>query len=80
MILEPMGPVNNQETLYGLRFSLTAWRIDIEYAFHEDRGFFLWDAKKTNRKCVTTLFHGEFILLQVEQLNPMRKSLIWPPM
>jgi hypothetical protein len=37
-----------------LRFSLTAWRVDIEYAFHEDRGFFLWDAKnKQEMRCAT---------------------------
>jgi hypothetical protein len=46
MILEPMGPVNNHDqTLYRLRYSLTAWRIASEYAFHEDRGFFFWMRK-----------------------------------
>jgi hypothetical protein len=66
MILELMVPVNNHEqTLYGLRYSLTAWRIGSEYAFHEDRGFFFWDGK-TNRQCVAPRFQGEFFLLQVE--------------
>jgi hypothetical protein len=37
-----------------LRFSLTAWRIGFEYAFYEDRGFFLWDAKnKQEMRCAT---------------------------
>ena len=55
MILELMSQVNNHEqTLYGLRYSLTAWRIGSEYAFHEDRGFFFWDAKnKQAMRCAT---------------------------
>lgn len=46
IIFESMGPVNNHEqTLYGLRYALTAWRIGDADAFHEDRGYWLWDAK-----------------------------------
>jgi hypothetical protein len=37
-----------------LRYSLTAWRIGFEYAFYEDRVFFLWDAKnKQAMRCAT---------------------------
>ena len=57
MIFEPMGPVNNQEQiLYGLRYSLTAWRIGSESAFQEDRGYWLWDAKnKQAMRCAIVL-------------------------
>ena len=59
MILELMGQVNNHEqTLYGLRYSLTAWRIGSEYAFHEDRGFFFWDAKNKQAMCCATVLRG----------------------
>jgi len=63
MILELMSQVNNHEqTLYGLRYSLTAWRIGSEYAFHEDRGFFFWDAKnKQAMRCATTPRRNSFI-------------------
>jgi hypothetical protein len=47
IVFEPMGPVDNHEqTLYGLRYSLTAWRLGEESPFHEDRGYWLWDAKE----------------------------------
>lgn len=43
--LEPFGPADNHEqSLYGLRYALTAWRLGSPDPFHEDRGFFLWDA------------------------------------
>ncbi len=42
----PFGPVNNHEQeLYGLKYSTMAWRTTEEAAFHEDTGFWLWDAK-----------------------------------
>lgn len=44
---EPFGPVNNHEqTLYGLRYSTTAWRIGDEDPFHEELGYWLWDARE----------------------------------
>jgi hypothetical protein len=56
-----MDPVNNHEqTLYGLRYSLTAWRIGSEYAFHEDRGFFFWDAKKQTGNALRQGSTGNF--------------------
>ena len=43
--LEPIGEVNNHEqTLYGLRYSTTAWRIGEDSSFHEEVGYWLWDA------------------------------------
>jgi hypothetical protein len=55
MIFTPMGAVNNHEQeMYGLRYSTTAWRIGEENAFHEDMGYWLWDAKnKQVIKCFT---------------------------
>ncbi len=42
---EPVGPVNNgPQQLFGLRYSMTAWRIGEENAFHEETGYWLWDA------------------------------------
>jgi hypothetical protein len=44
-LFEPLGPVNNgPQELYGLRYSMTAWRIGGEDAFHEETGYWLWDA------------------------------------
>ena len=63
MILEPIGPVkNHKQTLYGLRYSLTAQLIGSEYTFQEDRSFFFWDAKnKQAMRCATTLWGNSFI-------------------
>ena len=42
---EPTGEVNNHEqTLYGLRYATTAWRISDQEQFHEEVGYWLWDA------------------------------------
>lgn len=41
----PVGPVNNgPQQLYGLRYSMTAWRIGEADGFHEETGYWLWDA------------------------------------
>lgn len=46
MTFVPFGPVNNHEqTLYGLRYSTTAIRLGEETAFHEELGYWLWDAR-----------------------------------
>ncbi len=46
MVFEPVGPVNNHEQcLYGLRYSTMAWRIGEDASFHEDMGYWLWDAR-----------------------------------
>jgi len=45
IVFAPLGPVNNgPQQLYGLRYSMTAWRLDEEDAFHEEVGYWLWDA------------------------------------
>ncbi|MBL4763056.1 MAG: FABP family protein [Gammaproteobacteria bacterium] len=41
---EPLGPVRNgPQELYGLRYSMTAWRLGEDDAFHEELGYWLWD-------------------------------------
>ena len=46
MAFVPMGPVNNHEQeLYGLRYATTAFRLGEVDAFHEELGYWLWDAK-----------------------------------
>ncbi len=45
VVFEPLGPVNNgPQRLYGLRYSMTAWRLGEADAFHEELGYWLWDA------------------------------------
>jgi len=45
ILFEPLGPVNNgPQKLYGLRYSMTAWRIGEDDGFHEEVGYWLWDA------------------------------------
>ena len=42
----PIGPVNNgPQKLYGLRYSMTAWPLDSDEAFHEELGYWLWDSE-----------------------------------
>ncbi len=46
MTFEPLGPVNNHEqVLYGLRYATTAWPVGSDSPFHEELGYWLWDAK-----------------------------------
>ena len=53
LVLDPFGPVNNHaQTLYGLRYSTTAWRLEAENPFHEELGYWLWDpAEKQVMRC-----------------------------
>ena len=45
VVLEPIGLVENHEqSLYGLRYSKMAWRLGAEDPFHEEVGYWLWDA------------------------------------
>jgi len=44
IVFEPLGPVRNgPQELYGLRYSMTAWRMGEKDAFHEELGYWLWD-------------------------------------
>jgi len=46
IVLDPIGLVENHEqSLYGLRYAKTAWRIGVEDSFHEEVGYWLWDAR-----------------------------------
>ena len=45
LTFEPFGPVRNHEQhLYGLRYATVAWRLGDAGAFHEETGYWLWDA------------------------------------
>lgn len=45
IVFEPTGRVDNHEqTLYGLRYSTKAWRIGSPDPFHEELGYWMWDA------------------------------------
>ncbi len=45
MVFEPTGRVDNHEqVLYGLRYSTKAWRLGSPDPFHEEVGYWLWDA------------------------------------
>jgi len=45
LVFEPMGPVNNGvQELYGLRYSTTAWPLECDDPFHEELGYWMWDA------------------------------------
>lgn len=46
LVFEPIGPTQNHEqVLYGLRYSTMAWRLGEEAPFHEELGYWSWDAK-----------------------------------
>jgi hypothetical protein len=45
LTLDPLGPVKNgPQTLYGLRYATTAWPLGEADPFHEEVGYWLWDA------------------------------------
>lgn len=53
LVMEPFGPVKNREqSLFGLRYSTTVWRLGEDDAFHEELGYWLWDA--SNRQVIRT--------------------------
>ncbi|MDR4494844.1 MAG: heme-binding beta-barrel domain-containing protein [Nitrospirales bacterium] len=44
---EPIGPViNGSQVLYGLRYFTMAWPLIQEHPFHEEVGYWLWDAER----------------------------------
>jgi len=46
MVFEPTGLVaNHRQKLYGLRYRTTAWRLGADEPFHEELGYWLWDAE-----------------------------------
>jgi hypothetical protein len=47
MTFEPIGPVvNGPQILYGLRYTTIAWPLIQEQPFHEEVGYWLWDAER----------------------------------
>jgi len=64
---EPLGPVvNGPQVLYGLRYTTTAWPRGQSDAFHEEVGYWLWDAERSQvmrcfmvPRAVTVLAVGE---------------------
>jgi len=45
MTFIPIGRVDNHEQiLFGLRYSTVAWRLGVADPFHEEVGYWLWDA------------------------------------
>jgi len=45
MVFEPTGRVDNHEQkLFGLRYSTKVWRIGADDPFHEELGYWMWDA------------------------------------
>lgn len=47
MTFEPIGPVvNGPQTLFGLRYATVAWPLGQEDPFHEEVGYWLWDAER----------------------------------
>jgi len=47
IVFEPFGPVNNHtQELYALRYKTTAWPKGQNDPFHEELGYWLWDARE----------------------------------
>jgi hypothetical protein len=45
IVFTPTGRVDNHEQiLYGLRYSTTAWRVGEPSPYHEELGYWMWDA------------------------------------
>ncbi|HUI28727.1 MAG TPA: heme-binding beta-barrel domain-containing protein [Candidatus Acidoferrales bacterium] len=54
MVIEPIGLTQNHEqNLDGLRYHTQAWRIGESDPFHDEMGYWLWDARsKEVMKCI----------------------------
>jgi hypothetical protein len=47
LVFEPLGQINNHEQeLWGLKYSTMAWRLNEADSFHQEIGYWLWDAKE----------------------------------
>ena len=56
---EPTGRVDNHEqTLFGLRYTKRAWRIGEADQFHEEIGYWLWDASAKQVICCFMIPRG----------------------
>src|SRR5262245_52293459 len=46
IVFTPMTPTaNHEQTLYVLSYTRTAWRLSEEEPFHQQLGYWLWDAE-----------------------------------
>jgi hypothetical protein len=63
MTFEPIGQVNNHDqVLFGLRYFTTTWRVDEENAFHQETGYWLWDAAAKQVLCCFVVPRGVTVL------------------
>lgn len=63
VVFVPMDPVDNHEQLlFGLRYSKTAWRLGEADPFHEELGYWLWDAAAGQVMCAFTVPRGISVL------------------
>jgi len=61
--LEPIGEVNNHEqSLFGLRYATVASRLGAEGSFHEEVGYWLWDAANQQVMRCFTVPRGNSVL------------------
>lgn len=63
MVTEPTGLAQNHEQdLYGLRYHTQAWRLGESDPFHDEVGYWLWEAKGNHiMKCVS-IPRGEVLM------------------
>jgi hypothetical protein len=75
VVLEPIGLVQNHEqSLYGLRYSKMAWRLGAEDPFHEEVGYWLWDAA-AHQVMLTFIVPRGVTVLAGGTVEPDEKSL-----
>jgi hypothetical protein len=59
----PMDAIDNHEQLlFGLRYSRTAWRLGEVDPFHEELGYWLWDAAAGQVMCAFVIPRGVSVL------------------
>ncbi|RLB54469.1 MAG: FABP family protein [Deltaproteobacteria bacterium] len=47
IVVTSIGRVDNHEqVLHGVRYAKTAWRMPLDEEFHEETGYWLWDASR----------------------------------
>lgn len=62
-IFAPMDAIDNHEQfLFGLRYSRTAWRLGEADPFHEELGYWLWDAAAGQVVCGLVIPRGVTVL------------------
>ena len=76
LVFEDAGLVENHEQkLQALRYALMAWRIGVDVPFHEERGYYIWEAQTQQLMRSFTIPRG-VALIAGGKVDPSAKETV----